>query len=114
MPAIPALGLPAYSWEGEALHGVAWAVSSCVSVGLCSPATASAVLLRRGRCVQGVGTIFPENIGWGASWDVALVSDIAEVIAIEARAKVRRLPGAQCGIAVLRHDGACGRSGLMA
>ncbi len=24
-PAIPRLGLPAYSWEAEALHGVSWA-----------------------------------------------------------------------------------------
>lgn len=48
-PGVPRLGLPAYSWEAEALHGVAWA---------------------------GVATIFPEPIAWGAAWDVPLVTDI--------------------------------------
>ena len=59
-PAIPSLGLPAYSWEAEALHGVSW---------------------------NGVSTIFPENIAWGATFDVPLVSQIGRVISIEARAK---------------------------
>ena len=59
-PAIPRLGLPAYSWEAEALHGVSW---------------------------NGVATVFPENIAWGASFDVPLVAQVADVIATEARAK---------------------------
>lgn len=59
-PAIPRLGLPAYDWEGEALHGVAWA---------------------------GVATVFPSNIAWGATFDVPLVRSIGSVIATEARAK---------------------------
>lgn len=59
-PAIPRLGLPAYSWEAEALHGVSWA---------------------------GVSTVFPANIAWGASFDVSLASSIGRVIAVEARAK---------------------------
>ena len=59
-PALPRLGLPAYDWEGEASHGVAWA---------------------------GVSTAFPSPIAWGASFNVDLVSQIARVIATEARAK---------------------------
>lgn len=59
-PAIPRLGIPAYSWEAEASHGVAW---------------------------NGVATVFPAPIAWGASFDTALASSIATVIAIEARAK---------------------------
>jgi beta-glucosidase len=59
-PAIPRLGLPAYSWEAEALHGVSW---------------------------NGVATVFPQNIAWGASFDVPLVSAIGEAVAVEARAK---------------------------
>lgn len=59
-PAIPRLGLPAYSWEAESLHGVAWA---------------------------GVATVFPSNIAWAASFDVPLVSAIGNVVAVEARAK---------------------------
>jgi hypothetical protein len=59
-PAIPRLGLPSYSWEAEALHGVAWA---------------------------GVATVFPEPIALGASFDVELVSQVASVVALEARAK---------------------------
>ena len=60
VPALPRLGLPSYSWEAEALHGVSW---------------------------NGVATVFPENIGWGATFDVDLVARIADVIATEARAK---------------------------
>ena len=60
VPAIPRLGLPAYSWEAEGLHGVAW---------------------------NGVATIFPVNIAWGATFDEDLVGDMAAVIALEARAK---------------------------
>ena len=60
VPAINRLGLPAYDWEAEALHGVSWA---------------------------GVATVFPQNIAWGAAFDPQLVSAIADVIALEARAK---------------------------
>ena len=60
VPAIPRLGLPAYSWEAEALHGVSWA---------------------------GVATIFPGNIAWGATFDTELVGEIARTIALEIRAK---------------------------
>jgi hypothetical protein len=60
VPALPRLGLPAYSWEAEALHGVAW---------------------------SGVATVFPGNIAWAATFDVPLVAEIAAVISLEMRAK---------------------------
>jgi hypothetical protein len=60
VPGLPRLGLPAYSWEAEALHGVSWA---------------------------GVATVFPGNAAWGAAFDVPLVAEMAAVIALEARAK---------------------------
>ncbi len=59
-PAIPRLGIPAYNWWNEALHGVARA---------------------------GQATIFPQAIGLGASFDEDMVYEIAEVIAEEGRAK---------------------------
>ncbi len=59
-PAIERLGIPAYNWWNEALHGVARA---------------------------GQATVFPQAIGLGASFDPDLVRDIADVIATEARAK---------------------------
>jgi beta-glucosidase len=59
-PAIPELGVPAYDWWNEALHGVARA---------------------------GQATVFPQAIGLAATWDVDLVNRIADVISTEARAK---------------------------
>jgi beta-glucosidase len=59
-PALPRLGIPAFSWEAEALHGVSW---------------------------NGVATVFPENIAWGATFDAPLVAAVADAIATEARAK---------------------------
>ena len=58
-PAIPRLGIPAYDWWSEALHGVA----------------------------QGHATMFPQAIGMAATWDTDLVHREAEVIGTEARAK---------------------------
>ncbi len=59
-PAIPRLGIPAYNWWNEALHGVARA---------------------------GHATVFPQAIGLAATWDTMLVHNIADVISTEARAK---------------------------
>ena len=58
-PAIPRLGVPAYNWWNEALHGV----------------------------VQGRATVFPQAIGLAASWDTGLLHRVADVISTEARAK---------------------------
>jgi beta-glucosidase len=54
------LGIPAYDWWNEALHGVARA---------------------------GYATVFPQAIGLAATWDDALIHDVADVISTEARAK---------------------------
>lgn len=59
-PAISRLGIPAYNWWNEALHGVARA---------------------------GQATVFPQAIGLGATFDEQLIYDIADVIAKEGRAK---------------------------
>lgn len=59
-PAIPRLGVPAYNWWNEALHGVARA---------------------------GTATSFPQAIGMAAAFDPELMHEIGEVIAEEGRAK---------------------------
>jgi beta-glucosidase len=59
-PAIPRLGIPAYDWWNEALHGVARA---------------------------GLATVFPQAIGLAATWDTDLEYRIADIISTEARAK---------------------------
>ncbi len=59
-PAIPRLGVPAYNWWNEGLHGVARA---------------------------GVATSFPQAIGMAAAFDKELLHKVGEVIAVEGRAK---------------------------
>ncbi len=59
-PAIPRLGIPAYDYWSECLHGVARA---------------------------GTATVFPQAIGMAATWDAPLLREVADVIATEARAK---------------------------
>jgi beta-glucosidase len=58
--AIPRLGVPAYDWWNEGLHGVAFG---------------------------GYATNFPQVIGMAATWDTSLVHQMAETISTEARAK---------------------------
>ncbi len=58
--AIPRLGIPAYNWWNEALHGVARA---------------------------GIATVFPEPIGLAATFHPELIHDMAMVISTEARVK---------------------------
>ena len=59
-PAVPRLGLPAYNYWSEALHGVA---------------------------ANGNATVFPQAIGAAATWDPALLQQEAGIIGIEGRAK---------------------------
>ena len=59
-PAIPRLGIPAYSHRNECLHGVGDA---------------------------GIATVFPQAIGMAATWDTALIHREADAIATEAWAK---------------------------
>jgi beta-glucosidase len=58
--AVPRLGIPAYYWWNECLHGVARA---------------------------GIATVFPQAIALAATFDSALVFKIADAISNEARAK---------------------------
>src|SRR3979490_350671 len=58
--AVPRLGIPAYNWWNEGLHGVAR---------------------------SGNATVFPQAIGLAATWDTGLVHRVADVISTEARAK---------------------------
>ena len=59
-PAIPRLGVPAYTWWNECLHGV-------------------------GRA--GLATVFPQSIGMAATFDAGLEKRVATAISDEARAK---------------------------
>jgi len=59
-PAIERLGIPAYNWWNEGLHGVARA---------------------------GVATVFPQAIGLAAMWNAERLHEVAVAISDEARAK---------------------------
>ena len=59
-PGIKRLGIPAYNWWNEALHGVARA---------------------------GTATVFPVPIALAATFDEKLIKEIAEIISTEGRAK---------------------------
>ena len=59
-PAIERLGVPAYNWWNECLHGVAR---------------------------QGVATVFPQAIGLASSYNTDLMFEVATAISDEARAK---------------------------
>ncbi len=59
-PAIPRLKVPAYNYWSEALHGVG---------------------------MDGVATVFPQAIGFAATWNPALVHTMADTIATEGRAR---------------------------
>ncbi|MBK6389274.1 MAG: glycoside hydrolase family 3 C-terminal domain-containing protein [Saprospiraceae bacterium] len=59
-PGIDSLGIPQYNWWSEGLHGIARA---------------------------GLATVFPQAIGMAATWDDALIYEVANVISDETRAK---------------------------
>ncbi|MGM9537569.1 MAG: glycoside hydrolase family 3 C-terminal domain-containing protein [Candidatus Onthomonas sp.] len=59
-PAIPRLGIPAYNWWNEGIHGV-------------------------GRA--GVATVFPQAIGMAAAFDEDMMEQVGDTIATEARGK---------------------------
>lgn len=59
-PSIPRIGLPAYDYWNEALHGVA---------------------------NNGIATVFPEPVGGASSWNPALFHQEGTVIGVEGRAK---------------------------
>ena len=59
-PALPRLGLPAYNWWNEGLHGIAR---------------------------NGYATVFPQAIGLAATWDSSLLHAVGDTVSTEARAK---------------------------
>ncbi len=59
-PAIPRLGIPAYEWWSEGLHGIAR---------------------------NGEATVFPQAIGLAASWNTDLLHAVGTITSTEARAK---------------------------
>jgi len=59
-PSIKQLGIPSYCWWNEALHGYAR---------------------------SGLATVFPQAIGRAATFDLGLEKEVADIIAVEARAK---------------------------
>jgi hypothetical protein len=59
-PAIPRLGVPAYNYWSEGLHGIAR---------------------------SGYAALFPQAIGMAATWDASLLGQIGTVVSTEARAK---------------------------
>ena len=60
-PGIPRIGLPAYNYWNEALHGVA---------------------------NNGIATVFPEPVGMASTWNPELLHQEGTVIGIEGRAKL--------------------------
>ncbi|HEX7326416.1 MAG TPA: glycoside hydrolase family 3 C-terminal domain-containing protein [Rhodanobacteraceae bacterium] len=63
-PAIPRVGIPAYNWWSEGLHGFAR---------------------------DGYATVFPQAIGLAASWDPGLLQQVGTVTSTEARARFNAL-----------------------
>lgn len=59
-PALPRLGVPAYDYWNEGLHGMAR---------------------------SGYSTLFPQAIGMAATWDAQMLNRVGEVVSTEARAK---------------------------
>src|SRR5690606_23777305 len=59
-PAIPRLGIPAYEWWSEGLHGIAR---------------------------NGYATVFPQAIGLAATWNADLLQQVGTATSTEARAK---------------------------
>jgi beta-glucosidase len=64
-PAIERLGLPAYEWWNEGLHGLAR---------------------------NGIATVFPQAIGLAATWDAPLLKRVGDAISTEARGRHSALP----------------------
>ncbi|HKR76806.1 MAG TPA: glycoside hydrolase family 3 C-terminal domain-containing protein [Rhodanobacter sp.] len=63
-PAIPRLGVPAYEWWNEGLHGHAR---------------------------DGYATVFPQAIGLAASWDAPLLQAVGTAVSVEARASFNKV-----------------------
>jgi len=75
-PALPRLGLPAYSYRNECAHGVAGA---------------------------GIATVFPQTIGMSATWDAPLIQEEADVASTEARAIFNNYTANHNGTSIIHH-----------
>jgi beta-glucosidase len=75
-PALPRLGIKAYSYRNECAHGVADA---------------------------GIATVFPQVIGMSATWDPSLIHEEADTTATEARAKFNDYTANHNGNTILHH-----------
>src|SRR5256885_12501895 len=69
-PAIPRLGVPAFDYWSEGLHGLAR---------------------------NGDATVFPQAIGLAATWDTQLLQAVGAAVSSEARAKFFALPPEEQG-----------------
>ena len=68
-PAVPRLGIASFKTGTEALHGVAWTTD---------PNNGGAV-------VTAQGTVFPQAIGLGSTWDTELLERVGTAVGKEAR-----------------------------
>jgi beta-glucosidase len=76
-PAIPRLGIPEFKTGTEALHGLAWTTDRN----------------NNGAVVTANGTVFPQAVGLGSTWDPALVKQIGAAVGDEARGYNSVSPG---------------------
>jgi beta-glucosidase len=74
-PAISRMGIPAYNWWSEGLHGVARA---------------------------GNATVFPQAIGLAATWNTPLITRVADTVGTEFRAKYLETLGRDGGSSIYR------------
>ena len=68
-PAIPRLGIGVFKTGTEALHGVAWSTD----------------YNNNGSVVSATGTVFPQAVGLGSTWDPALIKQVGDAVGQEAR-----------------------------
>ncbi|TDD70849.1 carbohydrate-binding protein [Actinomadura darangshiensis] len=68
-PAIPRLGIGRFKTGTEALHGVAWSTD----------------IHNNGAVVTAKGTVFPQSVGLGATWDPELLKKVGSAVGDEAR-----------------------------
>ena len=68
-PAIPRLGITSFKTGTEALHGVAWTTDPN----------------NGGEVVTAEGTVFPQAIGLGSTWDADLLERVGTAVGMEAR-----------------------------
>jgi beta-glucosidase len=76
-PAIPRLGIAAFTNFTEGLHGLGWVRGGSVTA-----------------------TTFPQSVGLGETWDADLLREIGAVEGYEARVYFRKFDGARVGLAI--------------